>query len=181
MQVDSVTGTPPGFSEEEKNAIHLQMERLVANPHFSHSRRFPSFLRFVIDHTISGRADVLKERTLGVEIFGKNADYDTASDPIVRVTATEIRKRIAQYYQDPGHENELRISLIPGSYIPQFHWPQNERKEGADDPEAAVLPGPHPPEAPMHLPSELHAHTSGRGWRMAFVALCSVLVASTIA
>jgi hypothetical protein len=181
MLVDPVIGTSPSFSEEEKSAIHLQMERLVANPHFSHSRRFPSFLRFVIDHTISGRADVLKERTLGIEIFGKNADYDTASDPIVRVTATEIRKRIAQYYQDPGHENELRISLIPGSYIPQFHWPQNGRREGANDPEAAVLPGPLPPEAPILLSSELPAHTSGRGWRMAFIALCSVLVASTIA
>jgi len=181
MLVDPVVGAPPSFSEEEKSAIHLQMERLVANPHFSHSRRFPSFLRFVVDHTISGRADVLKERTLGVEIFGKNADYDTASDPIVRVTATEIRKRIAQYYQDPGHENELRISLVPGSYIPQFHWPQNGRKESADDPEAAVLPGPHPPEAPVLLPSELSAHTSGRGWRVAFIALCSVLAVSTVA
>src|ERR1700733_11926995 len=110
--------------EAEKKAVLDQLERLLSNPHFSQSRRFPSFLRFVIDQTLNGRPELLKERTLGIEIFGRDADYDTASDPIVRVTETEIRKRIAQYYQEPGHETELRLSLPSGSYIPQFHWPQ---------------------------------------------------------
>jgi hypothetical protein len=82
------------------------------------------FLRFVVRHTLAGQADAVKERTLGIEIFGRSADYDTASDPIVRVTAAEIRKRIAQYYQEPGHEVEIRVSLPAGSYVPQFHWPQ---------------------------------------------------------
>jgi hypothetical protein len=129
MLVDSVPGSPAAFSDEEKSAIHEQMERLLANSHFSHSRRFPSFLRYVIDQTLSGQEETLKERTLGVEIFGRRADYDTSSDPIVRVTAAEIRKRIAQYYQDPGHEEELRISLPAGSYIPQFHWPPQPKDE----------------------------------------------------
>ena len=62
---------------------------------------------------------------MGVEIFGRKADYDTSSDPIVRVTAAEIRKRIAQYYLEPEHQAELRISLEAGSYIPQFHWPKD--------------------------------------------------------
>jgi hypothetical protein len=81
-------------------------------------------MRFVVEKTLSGETDLLKERTLGIEIFGRKAEYDTASDPIVRVTAAEIRKRIAQYYQEPGHENELRISVPAGSYVPQFHWPE---------------------------------------------------------
>lgn len=108
-------------TKEEQSAILEQLERLLENPYFSHSKRFPSFLRFVVDHSLSGQTDLLKERTIGIEIFGRDPDYDTASDPIVRVTAAEIRKRIAQYYQEPGHENELRISLPLGSYIPQFH------------------------------------------------------------
>ena len=112
------------LTEAERKEIHEQLERLLSNPHFNQSRRFPSFLRFVIDQTLAGRPEMLKERTLGIEIFGREADYDTASDPIVRVTATEIRKRIAQYYQEPGHETELRVSLPAGSYVPQFHWPQ---------------------------------------------------------
>ena len=81
------------------------------------------------EQTLAGNEDDIKERTLGIEIFGRDADYDTASDPIVRVTAAEIRKRVAQYYQDPAHVNELRIALPSGSYIPKFHWPK-----GADDP-----------------------------------------------
>jgi len=125
------------FSDEEKLAANEQLERLLANSYFSHSRRFPSFLRYIVRHTLSGRTDLLKERTLGIEVFGKSANYDTANDPIVRVTAAEIRKRIAQYYQDPAHENELRLSLPPGSYVPKFDPPHNFRVE---DPHPT---GPH--------------------------------------
>lgn len=117
------------FSEAEKTAVQQQLERLLVNHHFSHSRRFPSFLRFTVEHTLSGQTDLLKERTLGIEIFGRAADYDTATDPIVRVTAAEIRKRIAQYYLEPGHENELRISLPSGTYVPQFDFPMNAGDE----------------------------------------------------
>ncbi len=109
--------------EEDKTAILKQLDRLVANPFFHHSKRYPSFLRFVVAETLAGRADQLKERTLGVEVFGREPDYDTTNDPIVRVTAAEIRKRIAQYYQEPGHAEEIRVSLPSGSYIPHFSKP----------------------------------------------------------
>ena len=138
MLVDTVAGRLTGLSDEEKAAIQEQVGRLLADSHFSQSRRFPSFLRYVVEKTLSGQEDALKERTLGVEIFGRRADYDTASDPIVRVTAAEIRKRIAQYYQDPGHESELRVSLPPGSYIPQFHWPEAAKQNGGT--QAAIIP-----------------------------------------
>jgi hypothetical protein len=169
MLVDSATGNPTELSEEEKTAIHLQMERLLANPYFSHSRRFPSFLRFVIKHTVSRQTDMLKERTLGIEIFGKNADYDTASDPIVRVTATEIRKRIAQYYQDPGHESELRISLPIGSYIPQFHWPAGAKEEVLVPPPVAPLPEPPTAAVPDVTPAEAPVHHHHWHWKTAFI------------
>ncbi len=132
MLNDSATATP-AFTDEERKAIQEQVERLLRNSHFNQSRRFPSFLRFVIEQTLLGQTDMLKERTLGIEIFGREADYDTASDPIVRVTATEIRKRIAQYYQEPGHETELRVSLPAGSYVPQFHWPQVAEESSPSD------------------------------------------------
>jgi hypothetical protein len=122
---DSTTSFHEPLSASEAAEIQRQLELLLKSPHFSHSKRFPSFLRFVVGQTLAGEADSLKERTLGIEVFGKDADYDTASDPIVRVTAAEIRKRIAQYYQDPGHVDELRITLPSGAYIPQFHWPHN--------------------------------------------------------
>lgn len=120
-------------SEPDNHAVRKQLSRLLANPYFSHSKRFPTFLRFVIEHTLAGDTEKIKERTLGIEIFGRDADYDTASDPIVRVTAAEIRKRVAQYYQEPAHRDELRITLPSGSYIPQFRWPQGVNDAPANE------------------------------------------------
>src|SRR3984957_2586834 len=124
-------------SEEEKAAVVQQLDRLLRDPHFHKSKRFPVFLRFVVTEALAGRADNLKERTLGVEVFGKDPGYDTTDDPIVRVTAGEIRKRIAQYYQEPGHEHEIKVLLPPGSYAPQFCFPE-EAKLAA--PPAQLLP-----------------------------------------
>jgi hypothetical protein len=111
------------LTEGEKASILAQLERILLNSHFHKSKRFPIFLRFVVKEVLEGRADQLKERTLGIEVFGKDPDYDTTDDPIVRVTAGEIRKRIAQYYQEPGHEHEIKLLLPPGSYVPQFCFP----------------------------------------------------------
>lgn len=114
------------IEEPGAEAVRDELDRLLASPFFNHSRRFPNFLRFVVEHTLAGDIDNIKERTLGIEIFGRDPDYDTATDPIVRVTAAEIRKRVAQYYQDSAHTQELRISLPSGSYVPHFHWPSTE-------------------------------------------------------
>src|ERR1700739_1845442 len=103
--------------------VQQQLEKLLTDSHFSFSKRYPSFLRFVVTNALAGQTELLKERILGVEIFGRHADYDTATDPIVRVTAAEIRKRIELYYQEAGHDAEIRISLPSGSYVPQFFQP----------------------------------------------------------
>jgi hypothetical protein len=167
MATASESATSPAtFSEEEKFAIQMQLERLLSNPYFSHSRRFPSFLRYIVHATVNGRADLLKERTLGVEIFSKSADYDTALDPIVRVTAGEIRKRIAQYYQDPGHEHEIRILLSPGSYVPQFHFPSSETAE-AETAAADVVPASAAPAQTA----------SGAGFRLRWILAAVALLA----
>ena len=120
---EQVTDSWTPSSEAERNAVHQQLEKLLATPLFNSSKRYPSFLRFVVARVLSGQTDQLKERILGVEIFGRPADYDTNTDPIVRVTAAEIRKRIEQYYQDHHHSQEIRLYLPAGSYVPQFSWP----------------------------------------------------------
>ena len=110
--------------EIDSAAIRLQLERVLTSPSFLHSKRYPRFLRFVVDQTIHGKVDSLKERVLGIEVFDRSPNYDLTTDPIVRVAAGEIRKRLAQYYVQPGCENELRIELQAGSYVPEFRWPQ---------------------------------------------------------
>jgi hypothetical protein len=120
---EQVTESRAPSSEVEKSAVQEQLERLLASSLFNSSKRYPSFLRLVVARVLAGQTDQLKERILGVEIFGRAADYDTNTDPIVRVTAAEIRKRIELYYQDPKHSPEIRIYLPSGSYAPQFSWP----------------------------------------------------------
>ncbi len=111
------------LSEAEKSAILEQLERLLLDPYFKNSKRYPSFLRFVVTQALEGESDSLKERVLGVEVFGRSPDYDSTQDPIVRVTAAEIRKRIIKYYLDPAHRGEIRVLLPSGSYVPLFEFP----------------------------------------------------------
>jgi len=106
-----------------RRAIHEQLERLLSNSRFKNSKRCPNLLRYLVENTLEGRTEHLRERNLGIDVFGRNQDYDTNTDPIVRATAGDIRKRIAQYYHEPGHEEEIRIDLPSGSYVPEFHLP----------------------------------------------------------
>jgi hypothetical protein len=112
-----------------RRAILEQLERLLANVRFKNSKRCPSLLRFLVENTLEGRTEHLRERTLGTDVFGRPQDYDTNADPIVRATAGDIRKRIAQYYHEPGHENEIRIDLPSGSYVPEFRLPPVSKAE----------------------------------------------------
>jgi hypothetical protein len=109
------------------------MERLLATVHFRNSRRYPALFRFIVEETLEGRGEFLKERLLGIRVFNRAPDYDTADDPIARVTIAEIRKRIAQYYHEEAHESEMRIELMPGRYEPEF-WPRKARASPAADP-----------------------------------------------
>ena len=123
LQPEQVTENWTPCSEVERGAVEQQLELLLASPLFHSSKRYPRFLRFVVARALAGQTDQLKERILGVEIFDRPADYDTNTDPIVRVTAAEIRKRIEHYYQDPKRKYEIRMILPAGSYAPQFYWP----------------------------------------------------------
>ena len=125
---DRVVATPSGSSwmprrDPEKTAVRAQLERVLANPSFKNSKRYPALLRFVVERVLDGHTDSLKERTLGIEVFHRDPNYDTNQDPVVRTTAVEVRKRLTQYYQEPGHENEIRIEFPSGSYMPEFRLP----------------------------------------------------------
>src|SRR5579863_1506376 len=110
-------------SDVDRAAIQAQLERILANPLFTHSKRYPNLLRYVVERTLDGHPGELKERTLGIEVFGRDPEYDTNLDPVVRTTAAEIRKRLAQYYQEPDRETEPRIDLPLGSYAARFQAP----------------------------------------------------------
>jgi hypothetical protein len=96
-------------------AIREQLELLVKDPAFRTSRRSVQFLSYVVEQTLQGAAEQIKERTIGVEVFGREPSYDTATDHVVRTAAVELRKRLAVYYNDERHRSELRMSFVSGS------------------------------------------------------------------
>jgi hypothetical protein len=105
-------------SRQDEEDILQEMEEVLASPQFCNSKRYPALLRYVVHSTLSGHGDLLKERTLGVEIFHRLPDYDTNADTVVRYTAGEVRKRLSLYYHE--HQSRLQISLPAGSYVPEF-------------------------------------------------------------
>jgi len=110
------------ISGERTEAIRELLPRILASPAFVGSKRSQQFLEYVVDHALRGETDALRERMLGVELFGKAPGYDTATDAIVRVKANEVRKRLVQYYQNGGSGDTIRIELPAGSYTPVIHW-----------------------------------------------------------
>src|ERR1700678_2384758 len=105
--------------------VREQLDMLIRDHAFRSSKRSVAFLSYVVEQTLNGSADQIKERTIGVEVFDREPSYDTNLDHIVRTAATELRKRLAIYYGEEKHRSELRIGLIPGSYIPRFTLPTN--------------------------------------------------------
>lgn len=124
----------PPFSALEAAAIREQLERLLAHPLFSNSKRYPVLLAYTVEETLQGNGSDLKERSIGIEVFGRSPSYDANADPVVRITAGEVRKRLMQYYYDSSHDGELVVELPVGSYVPLFH-----AAEPAAEPEL-VLP-----------------------------------------
>jgi hypothetical protein len=104
---------------DERALVREHLERILASAVFRNSKRYAAVLRYVVERTLDGNPEQLKERTIGVDVFGRESDYDTASDHVVRSAVAEIRKRLAQHYQYDD-DAPLRIELPLGSYVPQF-------------------------------------------------------------
>jgi hypothetical protein len=129
IEAQAQYGTTPGLTAE---MIRAQLELLVRDEAFRSSKRSVAFLKYVVEMTLNGAADQIKERTIGVEVFGRDPSYDTNLDHIVRTAATELRKRLASYYVDEKHRSELRMGLVPGSYVPRFTLPGQTRHIGVE-------------------------------------------------
>jgi len=98
---DSTIPVAPG-STCDHAAARAQLERIIGSDAFRNSKRYPALLRHLVERSLEGRGAELKERVLGHEVFGRPAGYDTNADPVVRTSAGESRRRIAQYYHEAG-------------------------------------------------------------------------------
>ncbi len=150
------------LNESQERAVLAELNRVLESPAFRTSKRCREFLEYIIEHTIRGPAGALKERSIGVELFQLSQDFDTGQHTIVRVTANEVRKKLAQHYQaENGSYHPVSIDLPPGSYSAAFRWetPAVEAPvaQAADAPiaetQAAEAPAAGTPPGQTHLPS----------------------------
>ena len=158
-QTRSESREPIGAANPE--AVREQVERIVADPLFRNSKRYSGLLKFVAERSLAGRTEDLKERIIGIEVFGRTPDYDTSNDATVRVTANEVRKRLFLYYNQPEHEQELRIDVPSGSYLAEFRLPEL----------------PHIPEPTPQAPPPEHARRDLRYVKFAVAAVILALAA----
>ena len=111
------------WSEEGKTAAVLEeLNRILASRFFKSSTRSRQFLEYVVRRKLEGQYDQLKERTIGVALFNRSPDYATGDDPVVRVQAGEVRRRLEQFYQEEPAHSPVKIELPLGSYAPHIRW-----------------------------------------------------------
>jgi hypothetical protein len=157
-QHDEADAAEAATSSPHATRIREHLDVVLASDEFSASRRASELLQHLVARSLSGDAASLKERLLGVEIFHRRSDYNTSTDAIVRVTANDVRRRLAQFYS--RHRDEpLRISLPLGSYVPDFIVAPTREPDSAlastvhlssvAIPPPDALPGSRLPSAPV--------------------------------
>jgi hypothetical protein len=147
-------------------AVREQLDRLLASSHFRTSRRCQSLLKYVVEAYLDRHPDRVKERSIGFEVFGREPDYDTNQDSVVRTTAAEVRKKLAQYYLEPSHEHEVRVVLPHGSYLPEFRA-------------ASVIVSPAPVPAEPAPTVVISPPKRGRSWMVAVAGIVLAIALGT--
>lgn len=161
-------------NEISSDLVQRTLADIFQSVPFRASKQSQHLLRYIVDQTLSGHSELLKERLIGVNVFGRRPDYDTNEDPIVRARAAEVRKRLAQFYIGEGNRASLRIEIAPGAYHASF--------VGLSPPQVPVQPGvaPHSAPSPQPIPIEIrespHTHTTRSKRRVWFVSLALLAV-----
>jgi len=173
-------GPPP--EGPQKEAILRELESILSSPFFRTSNRSKQFLSYVVQHTLDGSHEPLKERTIGAKLFQRPAGYSTGDDPVVRVQAGEVRRRLEQYHHAAVNHSPVRIELPVGSYAPEFRWvpPAPDHAEPA-----RAEPTPREPaqeeSAQATMPSVAETKQAAKGrnlvaWAAPILAMALILV-----
>jgi adenylate cyclase len=104
-----------------------QVQRILDSPEFHATKKQREFLEFVVSETLHGRSDTLKAYTVATQVFGRNEDFDQATDPIVSIQANQLRRALERYYLVAGQNDPVVIDIPKGGYVPTF-----ERQKGVD-------------------------------------------------
>jgi hypothetical protein len=146
-----------GWSDAQRSVIVEEMHRVRSHATFRSSMRCIALLGYLVDRALACAEEGIKERILGIEVFGRDANYDTNSDPIVRRTANEIRKRLGQYYFEPYSHHAVRIHMARGTYLLEFEF-----DDCLSDPIETECLSKSPESLTLHRPRSMHLEQPSR-------------------
>lgn len=174
--------TRPVWTDAQRAAIIEELNRVLSHPTFKGSKRCIALLSYLVDRALAGEDDEVKERALGMEVFGRDANYDTNSDPIVRRTANEIRKRLGQCYFEPYGPTAVRIHMARGNYLPEFEFEGNDglpdlTGTASLEESSEPLIQRQPPVAQFEKTSKFTSKHLHRIWMLGIAAVLLVCVA----
>jgi hypothetical protein len=171
-EIADVARTPKG-----KALLKRYLTEITEGPAFKGSPRSAQFLEYVIWQSADGKGADLKERTIGVELFGRTPTYDTGEDAIVRVTASDVRKRLVQHYSGVGNASEFRINLPSGGYVPELTRTPTAGRDGLSSQLSAEE---KQAEVPSPVPSwgvpETATSSSGKSWILPVLGIIALTV-----
>jgi TolB-like protein len=122
--------------------VRAELGRVLSSQAFEQAGRASQFLRFVVEEALAGRSERLKGYAIAVAVFDRPDDFDAQADPVVRVEAGRLRRRLMEYYLAEGHHDTIRIELPRGGYVPRFRYaapPATDPDPNGEAP-ATVLP-----------------------------------------
>jgi hypothetical protein len=176
-----------------QDLILQALDDVLSSPPFRNTQQCQNLLRYIVEHTLAGKDHLLRERVIGSEVFRRSPDYEPGEDPIVRLRAAEVRKRLAQYYQGVSEACGIHIEVPPGSYRASFQC-KSPTPVAVPAPAAvfvpAVLPeavltepGPMIESTPLPLPqakqkspgADLFGQLVGGGFLIAAIVIFLVL------
>jgi hypothetical protein len=192
-QVEATSGLVLTSQKTASESILVQetLQSILHSPLFRGSHQCSELLRYVVEQSLSGHDNLLRERVIGAAVFGRAPDYDTANDPIVRARMAEVRKRLAQYYQSANPNASLvRIEVMLGHYRAHFHFPSKQAPAAPESRELAtahiedreqvavlspIIPNTILPE-PEPRPSRFRTGLAVAAAILGLVAVCGVVL-----
>ena len=154
-------GTGSSAPEVSPEQVRAELDKILASPGFVNADRLSRFLRYVVEETLDGQTDKLKETLLGIEVFGRKTTYDPRVDAVVRTEAVKLRARMRDYYETEGREDAVRIDMPKGAYVPAFHF--------REDPVETLSPG-------VPIAGEAVPESEPAIWKTVIVAVAIVTV-----
>lgn len=153
-EVESLGKLPQSVVCMSPKDVASATDAILRSTRFKNSLQLQNLLHYVTMESLEGNEDALKERVIGVYVFGRRPDYDTTNDPIVRSRMGLLRRRLAQYYEGEGAHAAIRISIPIGTYRPTFEVRQDGASSEISAPVARPLSQARSAQAPPVIPGE---------------------------